>query len=186
MSLAKARLLRLYKIESPVPPRFLSRSASGSLWKWRGGWRSWKTKGRFSLFPPTPWESRKNREIPPFPQPRRLVLSSPIKSRPEENRSPWKSGNLKAGFPLLAQSQTACSARKKPTNHHERRVRPLSRYPPDRLVLENAPRGFRSVGMRPESANTQRCAKFTHDQLLADGQVKPMIVAPAWHAWAVF
>jgi hypothetical protein len=40
--------------------------------------------------------------------------------------------------------------------------------------------------MRPESANTQRCAKFTHDQLLADGQVKPMIVAPAWHAWAVF
>src|SRR5437870_1319773 len=35
-------------------------------------WKAWKSKGRISPLPTAPWKSRKEREIPTFPQLRRL------------------------------------------------------------------------------------------------------------------
>ena len=32
-------------------------------------WKAWKTKDGFPTLSPVPWESRRNREIPTFPQP---------------------------------------------------------------------------------------------------------------------
>ena len=50
-------------------------------------WKAWKSKGRISPLPTVPWNSRKLREIPTFPQLRREAGG-------------WKSGKPKAGFPL--------------------------------------------------------------------------------------
>ena len=37
-----------------------------------GPWKAWKSKSGFPSLSTAPWESRKRREIPTFPQPRRL------------------------------------------------------------------------------------------------------------------
>src|SRR5450631_3903805 len=70
-----------------------------------GPWKAWKTKGGFSTLPSAPWESRKNREIPTFPQPRRRIPLHPAKAElPEElaTLEKWKS---KSGIPTFPPSQ---------------------------------------------------------------------------------
>jgi hypothetical protein len=62
--------------------------------------KAWKSKNRIPTLSPLSWKSRKDSEIPTFPQ-LRLFTGCP-KNRPElRSCVPWKSGNPRAGFPLF-------------------------------------------------------------------------------------
>jgi hypothetical protein len=70
-----------------------------------GPWKAWKTKGGFSTLPPAPWESRKKREIPTFPQPRRRIPIHPAKAEPPEELATLEKWKSKSGIPTFPPSQ---------------------------------------------------------------------------------
>ena len=64
MSRAKAVLLRLCKLESPIPPKFSGDPAEKSAVEMTESWKARKTKPGFPALPTTPWESHGPSEIP--------------------------------------------------------------------------------------------------------------------------
>src|SRR5450631_4504947 len=100
-----------------------------------GPWKAWKTKGGFSILPSAPWESRKNREIPTFPQPRRRIPLHPAKAElPEElaTLEKWKS---KSGIPTFPPSQ----------NRLRRKVKSLKTNTKGESCRFTKPRTFRII-----------------------------------------
>jgi len=100
-----------------------------------GPWKAWKTKGGFSTLPRAPWESRKNREIPTFPQPRRRIPIHPAKAElPEELATveKWKS---KSGIPTFPPSQ----------NRLRRKVKSLKTNTKGESCRFTKPRTFRII-----------------------------------------
>ena len=71
-------------------------------------WKAWKSKGRISPLPPVPWKSRKQREIPTFPQLRRKQADGKVENQKQVSHfptatnppSPGSKPGPRAGFDL--------------------------------------------------------------------------------------
>ena len=71
-------------------------------------WKAWKSKGRISPLPTVPWKSRKQREIPTFPQLRRKQADGKVENQKQVSHfptatnplSPGTKPGLRAGFAL--------------------------------------------------------------------------------------
>src|SRR5258708_33771777 len=51
-------------------------------------WKAWKSKGRISPLPTVPWKSRKQREIPTFPQLRRKQADGKVENQKQVSHIP--------------------------------------------------------------------------------------------------
>ena len=51
-------------------------------------WKAWKSKGRISPLPTVPWKSRKEREIPTFPQLRRKQADGKVENQKQVSHFP--------------------------------------------------------------------------------------------------
>ena len=51
-------------------------------------WKAWKSKGRISPLPTVPWKSRKQREIPTFPQLRRKQADGKVENQKQVSHFP--------------------------------------------------------------------------------------------------
>src|SRR5450755_4751524 len=100
-----------------------------------GPWKAWKTKGRFSTLPPAPWESRKNREIPTFPQPRRRISIHPAKAELPAELAPLEKWKSKSGIPTFPPSQ----------NRLRRKVKSLKTNTKGEPCRFTKPRPFRII-----------------------------------------
>jgi hypothetical protein len=78
------------------------------LWKWRNGGKRGNPKGRISPLPTVPWKSRKQREIPTFPQLRRKQADGKVENQKQVSHFPTATNPLsperktgpRAGFAL--------------------------------------------------------------------------------------
>jgi hypothetical protein len=57
-------------------------------------WKAWKSKGRISPLPTVPWKSRKEREIPTFPQLRRKQADGKVENQKQVSHFPTATNPL--------------------------------------------------------------------------------------------
>jgi hypothetical protein len=57
-------------------------------------WKAWKSKGRISPLPTVPWKSRKQREIPTFPQLRRKQADGKVENQKQVSHFPTATNPL--------------------------------------------------------------------------------------------
>jgi len=60
-------------------------------------WKAWKSKGRISPLPTVPWKSRKQREIPTFPQLRRKQADGKVENQKQVSHFPTATNPLSPG-----------------------------------------------------------------------------------------
>ena len=60
-------------------------------------WKAWKSKGRISPLPTVPWKSRKEREIPTFPQLRRKQADGKVENQKQVSHFPTATNPLSPG-----------------------------------------------------------------------------------------
>src|SRR6202030_1974176 len=60
-------------------------------------WKAWKSKGRISPLPTVPWKSRKEREIPTFPQLRRKQADGKVENQKQVSHFPTATNTLSPG-----------------------------------------------------------------------------------------
>jgi hypothetical protein len=60
-------------------------------------WKAWKSKGRISPLPTVPWKSRKEREIPTFPQLRRKQADGKVENQKQVSHFPTAPNPLSPG-----------------------------------------------------------------------------------------
>ena len=60
-------------------------------------WKAWKSKGRISALPTVPWKSRKQREIPTFPQLRRKQADGKVENQKQVSHFPTATNPLSPG-----------------------------------------------------------------------------------------
>jgi len=60
-------------------------------------WKAWKSKGRISPLPTVAWKSRKQREIPTFPQLRRKQADGKVENQKQVSHFPTATNPLSPG-----------------------------------------------------------------------------------------
>jgi hypothetical protein len=60
-------------------------------------WKAWKSKSRISPLPTVPWKSRKQREIPTFPQLRRKQADGKVENQKQVSHFPTATNLLSPG-----------------------------------------------------------------------------------------